>query len=62
MTKKLPKKVEDYLNKNTTFNMVGALNLNLLRVVTKTRLDSKELKKRIRARFRKEIVGKIEFM
>ena len=63
MTKKLPKKVEKHINSNSTFNIFGLVNLSSLRAVTGTRLSSKELKKRIRARFATEMVREeIEFI
>ncbi len=59
--KPLPKKVQEYINKNSAFNMVGLLNLSLLRSVTNTRLSKKELVKRINKEFGKDFTGKIEF-
>lgn len=63
MTKPLPKKVYEHVNNNTAFNMFGLINLSILKASTGTRLSSVDLKKRIRARFAKEIVGnRIEFI
>lgn len=63
MAKKLPKKVEQHVDKSPLFNMFGLINLNVVRISTKTRLSSKELKSRIVARFSSECVGnRIEFI
>jgi len=59
---KLPKEVEEYLNKSTMFNMFGLVNLASLKAVTKTHLSNAELKKRIKETFDDEVAGGIEFM
>ncbi len=51
----LPKSVEQHLNKNTMFNMFGAVNLAALRASTGTRLSNETLKERIQARFGHEM-------
>jgi hypothetical protein len=59
----LPKKVETYVDNSILFNKFGIINLNALRATTKTELSNTELKKLIKERFSKEIVGgKIEFI
>lgn len=61
--KVLPKDIEKYINENSTFNLMGLINLSLLRLSTKTKLTDTELKKLINKRFASEIVGnKIEFL
>jgi hypothetical protein len=61
--KKLPKAIEQDLNKNTTFNMFGLVNLSALRARTGTKLKDEDLKQRIQARFGREMVtGEVSFM
>ena len=61
--KKLPKNIEQDLNRNTTFNMFGLVNLSALRARTGTRLKDEDLKERIQNRFGSEMVtGEVEFM
>ena len=61
--KKLPKKVEEYIEKNSAFNMFGLLNLSSLRAVTGTRLSSVVLKERIRAQYAHQMVNEeIQFI
>jgi len=61
--KKLPKKIEQHLSRNTAFNMFGLVNLSSLRASTGTRLKDEDLKERIQARFGHEMVtGEVEFM
>jgi aconitase A len=61
--KSLPEHIEKYVSKNTMFNMVGCINLALLRSCTNTTLSNEELKKRIIKRFASEMVDKkIEFI
>lgn len=63
MTKKLPRKVEQHVDKSPLFNMFGLINLNAVRSFTGTRLSSEELKSRICARFSNECVGnRIDFI
>lgn len=60
--KPLPKHVEDYVKRNTAFNMFGLLNISTLRAVTKTNLSDAELKKRIIHKYAHSFVNnKIEF-
>jgi hypothetical protein len=62
-TKKLPKRIEQDLNRNTTFNMFGLVNLSALRARTGTRLKDEDLKERIQNRFGHEMAtGSVEFM
>lgn len=56
--KALPKRIEEHIKRNTTFNMFGLINLNTL---PRTSLTREELKRRINERFSKEVNGKIEF-
>lgn len=61
--RKLPKSVEQDLNRNTLFNMVGLVNIAALRSRTKTRLKDEDLKERIQARFGHEMAtGEVEFL
>lgn len=61
--KKLPKSVEQHLNKNTMFNMFGAVNLAALKANTGTRLKDEDLKQRIQARFAYEMqTESVEFI
>jgi len=61
--KKLPKIIEQDLNRNTMFNMFGLVNLAALRSRTGTRLKDDDLKERIQNRFGHEMAtGKVEFM
>lgn len=59
-TKPLPKNVEDYVKRNTAFNMFGLLNISTLRAVTKTKLSDVELKKRILHKYAHQF-NRIEF-
>jgi len=62
-TKKLPKKIVEDLNRNTTFNMFGLVNISALRARTGTKLKTEDLKERIQNRFASEMVtGEVEFM
>ena len=61
--KKLPKEVEAVINRSTTFNMFGLVNLSVLRAQTGTKLKDEDLKERIQARFGHEMVtGEVEFI
>ena len=61
--KKLPKEVEAVINRSTTFNMFGIVNLSALRAQTGTKLKDEDLKERIQARFGREMVtGEVEFI
>mgnify|MGYP000914484094 FL=1 len=62
-TKKLPKKIVEDLNRNTTFNMFGLVNISALRARTGTKLKTEDLKERIQNRFASEMAtGEVEFM
>jgi len=61
--KKLPTAIEQELKRNTLFNMMGLVNLSALRARTGTKLKDEDLKRRIQARFEREMVtGEVEFM
>lgn len=61
--KKLPKRIEQDLKRNATFNMFGLVNISALRARTGTRLKDDDLKQRIQARFGHEMVtGEVEFL
>ena len=61
--KKLPKKIEQELNRNTLFNMMGLVNISALRARTGTRLKDDDLKERIQAKFGHEMAtGEVEFV
>ncbi len=60
---KLPKNVEEHLNKNTMFNMFALVNISSLRASTGCKIEDEKLKKLIRERFDSEMeTGKVEFM
>jgi hypothetical protein len=60
--KVLPVEIEEYINKNPLFKMMGIVNLDTLRLSVKTDLSNEELKSLITKRFANEIVsGMIEF-
>lgn len=60
--KPLPEHVENYIKRNTAFNMFGLINLSALKSITGTNLSNSELKKRIIKRFSDEMVNnKIQF-
>lgn len=62
-TKKLPKTIEQDLNKNSMFNMLGLVSISALRARTGTKLKDEDLKQRIQARFGHEMAtGEVEFM
>lgn len=62
-TKKLPKNIEQDLNRNTMFNMFGLVNISALRARTGTKLKDEDLKQRIQTRFGHEMAtGEVEFM
>jgi hypothetical protein len=61
--KKLPKVVEQYLNKNTTFNMFGLVNINVLKSSTGSKIGNETLKRMIQKRFSHEMAnGEIDFI
>lgn len=62
-TKKLPKTIEQDLNRNAMFNIFGFVNISTLRARTGTKLKDEDLKQRIQACFGHEMVtGEVEFM
>lgn len=62
-SKELPESVVKYLNSNPAFNMFGLVNVNNVKSFTKSKLSISELKRRIRSRFRSEMVdGAIAFV
>ncbi len=62
-SKKLPKEIEEYLDKSLLFNKFGLVNLAVVKANTNTTLSDEELKKLIQARFGKEMSnGKVEFL
>jgi len=60
--KKLPAHIYNYVNRNTTFNMFGLINLTLVKASTNSKLSLDELQARITRQFSGEVVGgQIEF-
>ena len=60
---KLPKNIEQDLNRNSAFNVFGLVNISSLRARTGTRLKTDDLINRIKERFSKEMVNEqIEFI
>lgn len=56
-SKKLPKDVEQYLNKNSTFNIFGLVNIKVLKASTGSKMNDETLKKLIKKRFSHEMVN-----
>jgi hypothetical protein len=54
---KLPKDIEQHLQKNFTFNTFGIVNIGALRASVNTNMSTAELKQAINERFAKEMVG-----
>jgi len=60
---KLPKNVEEHLNRNTMFNMFGLVNILSLKACTGCEIEDEKLKKLIGERFDSEMATeKVEFM
>ncbi len=58
----LPTAVEEYLDKNSMFNIFGLVNLKVVRASTGCKLKDRELKRLVKARFSKEVAEEIEFI
>lgn len=56
-SKKLPKVVEQYLNKSSTFNIFGLVNIKVLKASTGSKMNDETLKKLIKKRFSHEMVN-----
>lgn len=58
----LPQNVEEFLKKNSTFNIFGIVSINGLKASTKCKIKDSRLKKLISSRFKDEIKGEIEYL